>query len=417
MKINVLGLGYIGLPTALLLAESGHEVIGVDIDKEKLKKLNRGVLPFQEPGLEELYENGKNNFKPKSELEKGDVFIIAVPTPLDRDIRVADLNAVQRASEMIYPVLSEGNLVVLESTVPIGTSRNLVLPILKKSGLKENQFDLVHSPERAIPGKTIYEMRKNNRIIGGFTPEATEKAKVLYSSFVEGKIFETDIKMAEMVKLMENTFRDINIALANEFSMIGEEIGIDVWEAIELANHHPRVDILNPGPGVGGHCISIDPLFLTENSTNSKMIKMARDINDSMPNFVLSLVRKKTVGIEHPVITVFGVAYKRNVDDTRETPAKKIIKLAMNEGYKVKCYDPHVNIFDYELFDLKESVRESDCIVIITDHDEFKGIDPKVLEMNNKKVIDCRKIIDKDRWEKAGFDVKIMGSGNSKYLR
>ncbi len=409
MKINVLGLGYIGLPTALLLAKAGHEIVGVDIDEEKLKILKKGELPFKEPGLEELYHEAKNNFTLRTSPEKSDVFIIAVPTPLDRTIDVADLSSVKQAADMIYPVLRKDDLVVLESTVPPGTSKNLVLPILKKSGLDETEFHLVHSPERAIPGNTLNEMRYNDRIIGGLDKKATNKAKEVYSTFSEGEIFETDVKTAEMVKLMENTFRDVNIALANEFSRISEDSGIDVWEAIDLANNHPRVDILHPGPGVGGHCISVDPLFLTANSTTSKMINLAREINDSMPNFVLSLVRKKAAGIERPTISIFGVAYKGNVDDTRETPSKKIIKLANNEGYRVKCYDPHVKDFDYELYDLEESVRESDCILIVTDHDEFKEIDPKNLEMRNKNIIDSRNMIDKDLWIEAGFDVKIMG--------
>ncbi|MFW6040715.1 MAG: nucleotide sugar dehydrogenase [Thermoplasmatota archaeon] len=410
MKINVLGLGYIGLPTALLLAKSGNDVVGVDIDEEKLKILKKGNLPFEEPGLEELYQEGKNNFKPKSEPERSDAFIIAVPTPLDRDINVADLKSVKDAGNMIYPVLSKGDLVILESTVPPGTSKNLVLPILKKSGLKESEFFLAHSPERAIPGNTLNEMINNDRIIGGLTDESTNKAIEVYSGFTKGRIFKTDIKTAEMVKLMENTFRDVNIALANEFSRIAEDVGIDIWEAIGLANNHPRVDILRPGPGVGGHCISVDPLFLTANSTTSKMINLAREINDSMPNFILSFVRKKLADLEQPTLSIFGVAYKGNVDDTRETPAKKIIKLAKNEGYHVKCYDPYVKDFDQKLFDLEESVKDSDCIVIVADHDEFKDIDPKKLKMNNKNIIDTRNIIDREKWENAGFDVKIMGS-------
>ena len=409
MKINVLGLGYIGLPTALLLADSGHEVIGVDIDEKKLEKLKDGELPFKEPGLDELFDKARDNFTPKNEVEKGDVFIIAVPTPLDRTINVADLRSVKKAVDMISPVLQEENLVILESTVPPGTSKNLVLPILKSDGLNENQFYLAHSPERAIPGKTLKEMINNDRIIGGLSEKATKKAKKLYTDFSKGDIFETDIKTAEMVKLMENTFRDVNIALANEFSRIAEDIGIDVWEGIELANNHPRVDILNPGPGVGGHCISVDPLFLTANSTTSKMINLAREINDSMPNFVMSLVKEKTGEIEQPTISIFGVAYKGNVDDTRETPAKKIIRLATNQGYEVKCYDPHVKKFDHELFELEEAVEDSDCIIIVADHKEFKEIDPNELDMKNKNVIDSRNMIEREKWEKAGFDVKVMG--------
>jgi len=416
MKINVLGLGYIGLPTALLIARAGHEVIGVDIDEEKLEKLKDGELPFKEPGLDDLFDKARNKFTPKYEVEESDVFIIAVPTPLDRTINVADLKAVKHAGDMIHPFLEEGNLVVLESTVPPGTTEKLLLPMLKKSGLKETDFYLVHSPERAIPGNTLKEMVYNDRLIGGFDFQGLDKAEGLYSSFTEGRIFKTDVKTAEMVKLMENTFRDVNIALANEFSRISEEIGIDVWEAINLANNHPRVDILRPGPGVGGHCISVDPLFLTANSTNSKMITLAREINDSMPNFVLSLLRRKTRGIEQPTISIFGVAYKGNVDDTRETPAKKIIKLATNEGFRVKCHDPYVEYFDHRLFDLKGSVKDSDCILIVTDHEEFKDIDPSKLKMRNKNIIDSRNMIDRERWEQAGFDVKIVGSQSTGFF-
>ncbi len=262
MKICVLGLGYIGLPTSLLLAEAGHEITGVDIDEEKVELLKNGELPFEEPGMEELFQNAKDNFKAETSVEASDVFIIAVPTPLDSSLNIPDLNAVKSATEMIGPHLSDGDLVILESTVPPATSENLILPILERYN-GETDFYLAHSPERAIPGNTLEEMRNNSRIIGGLDEKSAEIAENIYNSFVNGEIHLTDIKTAEMVKLMENTFRDVNIALANEFAQIGEEMGIDAWEAIDLANEHPRVDILNPGPGVGGHSISIDPRFLS----------------------------------------------------------------------------------------------------------------------------------------------------------
>jgi len=266
MKICVLGLGYIGLPTSLLLANAENTVIGVDINDKIVDYLNKGELPFKEPGLYELFQKAKNNFTASSSLESSDVYIIAVPTPLEKGMKLADLNAVRNASESIAKFIKEGQLVILESTVPPGTSENLVIPILRKNMKK--RFYYAHCPERAIPGKTLHEMVFNDRIIGGLDEESAKKTKQLYSAFIKGNIYITDIKTAEFVKLMENTFRDINIALANEFSLIAEELGIDVWKAIEIANRHPRVDILKPGPGVGGHCIAVDPLFLVEKAVN-----------------------------------------------------------------------------------------------------------------------------------------------------
>ncbi|MEA2066845.1 MAG: nucleotide sugar dehydrogenase [Thermotogota bacterium] len=411
MKICVLGLGYIGLPTALLLANAGNEVVGVDINDKIVEKLNHDKIPFEELGLIELFENAGERFQPQGKVESADVFLIAVPTPLDPSIHTAELRPVKSAAESIIAHLSKNNLVILESTVPPGTSEKLLLPTLEKSGIKAGEFYLAHSPERAIPGNTIYEMIHNHRVIGGYDKKSAEMTKSVYESFVEGKMHLTNLDTAEFVKLMENTFRDINIALANEFAQIGEENNINVWDAIDLANKHPRVDILKPGPGVGGHCIAIDPWFLASTARNSKMINLAREINNSMPNFVLRMVREMTEHIKSPVITAFGVAYKGNVDDTRETPALKFIKLAENRGYKVKCYDPHVKHFEYELFDLDEAVKDSDCIVIIADHRTFKHIDPKKLKMRNKNVVDTRNIINHDKWKDAGFNVKLLGCG------
>ncbi|MGV9206318.1 MAG: nucleotide sugar dehydrogenase [Promethearchaeia archaeon] len=410
MKICVMGLGYIGLPTSLLLAEAGHEVIGVDIDEEKVKELKSDELPFEEPGIKELFENAKDNFEPKNSIEPFDVYLIAVPTPLDSSLKIPDLKAIKSAAEMIGPHLKDDDLVILESTVPPGTSENLILPILRKYK-KQSNFYLAHSPERAIPGNTIEEMRHNNRIIGGLNHKSSKLAKSIYTSFVDGKIHLTDLKTSEMVKLMENTFRDVNIALANEFAQMGEEMDIDVWEAIELANEHPRVDILNPGPGVGGHCISIDPWFLLSNSTTSNMISLAREINDSMPNFVVNKVRHMIDDIQEPTVTIFGVAYKGDVNDTRETPALKIIKLIENEGINVKCYDPQVREFEYDLYSLEEAVDGSDCILVVTDHKEFINIDPKYLEnfIRNKNILDTRNILNDKKWKKASFKVKTLG--------
>ena len=414
MKISVLGLGYIGLPTACLFANANHKVVGIDINPETIGKLNHGVLPFEEEGLEELFEKALPNMGFKTEVEEADVFIIAVPTPLDKEMKMAELKSVRSAAEMIQPHLRKNNLVILESTVPPGTSEKLLVPILEKSGLKVGKdFYLAHCPERAIPGNTIYEMVHNDRITGGIDEKSTTLAKSLYSCFVEGNFYLTNIRTAEFVKLMENTFRDINIALANEFAQIAEESGVNVWEAIELANKHPRVNVLKPGPGVGGHCIAIDPWFLTESSTGCRIVSLAREINDGMPNHVLRIVKGMVKDVESPTITVFGVAYKGGVDDTRETPALKFIKLAENEGYKVKVYDPHVKEFEYEILGLEEAVRGSDCIVLITDHPEFKEFDPKEISelMRNKNVVDTRNILDAEQWKGAGFSVKVLGDG------
>ena len=349
-----------------------------------------------------------------TEVEDADAFIIAVPTPLDKEMKMAELGYVKSAGEMIYPHLRKGNIVILESTVPPGTSEKLLVPILKKSGLEVSaDFYLAHCPERAIPGNTIYEMIHNDRIVGGVDEESTALAKSLYSRFVQGNFYLTNSTTAEFVKLMENTFRDINIALANEFAQIAEECGVNSWDAIELANKHPRVNILKPGPGVGGHCIAIDPWFLTENSTRCRVVSLAREINDSMPNHVLRIAKEMLNGVDNPTITVFGVAYKGDVDDARETPALRFIRLAENEGYEVKVYDPYVKKFKYEILGFEDAVKDSDCIVLITDHTQFKETNPEEIayRMRNKNVVDTRNALDVGRWKETGFNVKVLGDG------
>jgi UDP-N-acetyl-D-mannosaminuronic acid dehydrogenase len=406
MKICVIGLGYIGLPTACLFANANQEVIGIDVNQETTEKLNQGKLPFEEKGLEKLFEKALLNMRFKREVEEADVFLIAVPTPLDKEAKRADLRYVREATRSISNYIKEESIVILESTVPPGTCERLILPMLR------NKAHLVHCPERAIPGNTIHEMIYNDRIIGSNENEIGELAKEIYSSFVKGNIYLTNLRTAEMVKVMENTFRDINIALANEFAQIAEESGVNIWEAIELANKHPRVNILKPGPGVGGHCIAIDPWFLVENSIRSRIVNLAREINESMPRHILRLVKELGIGT-HGTITVLGVAYKGDVDDTRETPALKFIKLAENEGYTVKVHDPYVKNFEYDVLNLEAAVKDSDCLVIITDHSQFKEIDPGEISklMRGKNVVDSRNILDLDRWKKAGFKVKVLGDG------
>ena len=413
-KICVLGMGYIGLPTALLFANNGNDVVGVDINESVVATLNEGRMPFEEDGFQELLDSAikKDSFRAQTDAEKADVFLVAVPTPLDKETKLSDLKYVVSACEMIAPHLKKGNLVVIESTIPPRTCEKTVKSTLEKSGLKaSDDFYIAHCPERAIPGNTLHEMVYNDRIIGGIDARSTELAESLYSSFVKGQLHLTNSTTAEMVKLMENTFRDINIALANELAQIADEYGVNVWDAIKVANKHPRVNILNPGPGVGGHCIAIDPWFLTEDTNKGRLISLSRQINDSMPQYVLKMVRELLVGVENPTITIFGVAYKGDIGDTRATPARKFIKLAEKEGYEIRVHDPFVKEFEYPILGLSESVNGSDCIVLLTDHSEFKETKAKDLceKMSNLNIIDCRNIIDHDMWLKSGFNVKVLG--------
>lgn len=413
MKICVLGLGYIGLPTALLFAAHGAEVVGVDVKQSVVDCLNHGSLPFKEPGIEDLYIQAKERFVAETKPEAADVFLVAVPTPLDPATKVSDLSYVKRAADMIAPHLSGGNLVILESTVPPGTSERVVIPRLEKSGIAIGDFLYAHCPERAIPGRTLKEMVCNSRIIGGYDRDSTDRAISIYQTFVRGQIYQTDTRTAEFVKLMENTCRDVNIALANEFAQLAEECAVNVWEAITLANKHPRVSILSPGPGVGGHCIAIDPWFLTENSTRCRMVSTAREVNDSMPNYVLHVARNLLSGIRNPTVSIFGVAYKGNIGDTRESPAFKFIQLAENEGYAVRCHDPYVSEFPYPLMDMADATTGSDCIIVLTDHDCFRTIAPAGLRTRTKLVIDARNILDHENWAGHGFAVHVLGDGSS----
>ncbi|MGC9780267.1 MAG: nucleotide sugar dehydrogenase [Candidatus Heimdallarchaeota archaeon] len=420
-KICVLGLGYIGLPTALLFANSDTKVVGVDIKEKVIESLKKGKTHFEEKGLQEQLDNAikAKNFIVSSDVEESDVFIVCVPTPLDKETHYANLDLVANACNMIAPYLRKGNIVIIESTISPGSSEGLFKKTLEKSGLKSGKdFHFAYCPERAIPGNTLFEMTNNVRIIGALTHKGAKLAKKLYLKIVSGdKIFLTDIKTAEVVKLLENTYRDLNIALANEFATLSEELKINVWEAIKLANYHPRVDILKPGPGVGGHCLAIDPWFLIESSFNAQIVQMARKINNNMPSYVI-LLTKQLIGDykEFPTITVFGVAYKGNIGDTRETPAKKFIKLAKNIGWKIKLYDPLCKDFDYgELLNLEEAVRDSDSIVVLTDHDVFKDLDPQEIGnlVRKKNILDARNILDHKKWEDAGFKIKILGNNKT----
>ncbi|MGE5576638.1 MAG: nucleotide sugar dehydrogenase [Syntrophothermus sp.] len=424
-RVCVVGLGYIGLPTACMAAVHGYRVIGVDIDQGIVDAVNEGMAGFLEPGLSGLVASSvrEGRLVAQSIPEPADIFVVAVPTPLAAG-KKADLSYVEAAAGSLVPYLRKGNLVILESTVPPGTTDGLFRLILEKSGLSAGRdFFIAHCPERVLPGDILHELRHNDRVIGGVTPQAANLAKELYASFVEGELYLTDARTAEMVKLMENTYRDVNVALANEFARVAEEIGINIWEAVDLANRHPRVNIHKPGPGVGGHCLAIDPWFITEAApAATELIAAARRINDGMPAIVAEKVLGELwdAGVRKPRIALWGVAYKGNVDDVRESPAWAVIKYLQEGGASVSLYDPYVHLPDADphlagtsgLTGLRKSVRGTDCILIITDHHQFKEITPERvgLLMRNRILVDTRNCVDHEVWRKAGFVVKVLGN-------
>jgi len=418
-KISVIGLGYIGLPTASMFATHGYKVIGVDVNTNVVETINKGASHIKEPGLNTLVKAAvlSKNFVATKKQEKADVFIICVPTPLDSISKKADLEYVKNAVESIVPYLERGNLVILESTVPPGTTKNILVPILELSNLRIGKdLYVAHCPERVLPGKVLRELVENDRIIGGVNTESAERAKKLYQCFVAGEIYLTDATTAEMIKLMENTYRDVNIALSNEFSKISEGLNINVWAAISLANKHPRVNIHQPGPGVGGHCIPIDPWFIIEKAPeNAQLIMLARKINEEMIRHVIQITEGLVDSIKGKTVTIFGVAYKGNVDDIRETPAEGLYELLLNMGGDIRLYDPHVQEFKYKLRNREESVENSNCIIVLTDHDEFKNIDIKRIKgignlMESKNVVDTRNCLEHNIWESAGFRVRVLGN-------
>ena len=418
-KICVIGLGYIGLPTASMFATHGYKVIGIDISTNIVETINKGASHIEEPGLNTLVKAAvlSKNLIARKKQEKADVFIICVPTPLDSNSKKANLEYVKSAVESIVPYLERGNLVILESTVTPGTTKNILVPILEQSDLKVGKdVFLAHCPERVLPGKVLKELVENDRIIGGFNAESAEQAKKLYQCFVAGEIYLTDATTAEMIKLMENTYRDVNIALSNEFSKIGEKLNINVWDAIRLANRHPRVNIHQPGPGVGGHCIPIDPWFIIEKAPeNAQLIILSRKINEEMIQHVITITEGLIESIKGKTITIFGVAYKGNVDDIRETPAERLYELLLTMGGDIRLYDQHVQKFKYELQNLEKSVENSSCIIVMTDHDEFKNMDEKEIInignlMKSKNVVDTRNCLEHDLWNSTGFRVRILGN-------
>ncbi|MDA2029061.1 UDP-N-acetyl-D-mannosamine dehydrogenase [Bacillus albus] len=409
-KICVMGLGYIGLPTASLLATKGFQVHGVDVNENAVEMINSGKVHIYEPDLDILVKAAVQSGKLKASLkpEEADIFILAVPTPF-RDEHKPDLTYVESAARAIAPVIKNGDIVILESTSPIGTTEKVAEWILEErsdltisEGMhsEKGRIYVSHCPERVLPGHILKELVENDRIIGGLDKESTKHTVEFYKQFVKGKILDTNARTAEMAKLTENSFRDVNIAFANELSLICDKLNINVWELIRLANRHPRVNILQPGPGVGGHCIAVDPWFIVDAAPEeAKLIHTARNVNDYKPMYVVEKVKEKADRFKNPVIACLGLAFKANIDDLRESPALEIVKhLAASSVGEVIAVEPHVNELPVSLqekgislLSTEEAVAKSDIILVLVDHEVFSSIDFD--QLKEKVVIDTKGFI------------------------
>jgi UDP-N-acetyl-D-mannosaminuronic acid dehydrogenase len=418
-SICVLGLGYIGLPTASTFATAGVKVIGVDVNPEIVKKLQNGQLHIHEPGLRTLVQAAlrSQNLIISQQASEADAFIIAVPTPFYGD-KKADLSYVTAAAAAIVPHLKRGNLVVLESTSPPRTTIDILVPILERSGLQAgSDFYVAYSPERVLPGQILRELIENARVIGGIDEISAEAGKDLYSIFVKGEIITTTATTAEMVKLMENTYRDINIAIANEFSRLADRFGVDVWEAIKIANLHPRVNILNPGPGVGGHCISVDPWFFVEAAPDiTPLIHTARLVNDSQPDFVIRNLHQILGDLKNKKIAALGLAYKPDVDDLRESPAIEVVKKLAFSGAIVSAYEPYKTSFLLDNIriesNLEDTIKDADLLLLLVAHRQLKELEPALIALQTgaRTLLDTVGGWDSARWNSAGFECHRLGA-------
>ena len=396
--VNVIGLGYIGLPTALMMESHGIEVVGTDYNKELIATLNRGEVTFEEKGLKELFaEAVKAGIKFSDEYQVTDTYIVSVPTPYDKFSKVIDPCYVVSAVKSVMDVCPKGAIVVIESTVSPGTIDKFVRPIIEEKGFVIGKdIHLVHCPERIIPGNMVYELLHNNRTIGADDKEIAEKVAKYYSSFCQGQISLTDIKTAEMTKVVENTFRAVNIAFANELTKICDKAGMDVYEVIKICNMHPRVNILQPGPGVGGHCISVDPWFLVGDYPQlTKVIGESMKVNDSMPEYVLAKVAKimKEKGMtDYKRVGLYGLTYKENVDDFRESPTLQILEHQESHlAEPLKVFDPWIkkDIVENQYHDFNKFLEEVDLVVIMVKHDHIKENWDKI---KGKVILDCHNI-------------------------
>ncbi len=408
-RVCVVGLGYIGLPTAAIIASRGVRVFGVDINKEAVATINAGGIHIVEPDLDIAVRTTVSSglLTATTVPEAADVFVIAVPTPLLAD-NTPDISNIEAAATAIAPVLKRGDLVLLESTSPVGTTERLVSwlaaqrPDLDFPTNSESDADVsvAYCPERVLPGRVMQELISNDRIIGGVCAPCAERACEFYRLFVSGRLHQTDSRTAEMVKLTENSFRDVNIAFANELSLICDELDVNAWELIELANFHPRVNILNPGPGVGGHCIAVDPWFLVHSAPQqARLIRTARDVNDSKPAWVVEQVRRAAQALDSPVIACLGLAFKANIDDLRESPAVKIVEALASDGLgRLLIIEPNITTLPptlegrdgIVLVPLDAALERADILLVLVDHREFHNL--KSIDTTGYRVIDTRGI-------------------------
>ena len=413
-RVCVVGLGYVGVPTAAVLAGHGMEVIGVDIDRERVETINSGASPFDEPGLDSLVAEvvASGALSARGEPAPADAFIIAVPTPIRED-RSPDLSYVRSAIDNLAPALGKGNLVVVESTCPVGTTERVCEWLASSrpdltfphSAGEASDIRVAYCAERILPGNALKELVANERVIGGVSSACAEAAKSLYEVFVEGACHVTTVRTAELAKLAENAFRDVNVAFANEISLVCRALGIDPWKLIALANRHPRVEILNPGPGVGGHCIPVDPWFIADAAPHlTPLIQAARQVNDGMPKVVADRVIAECEGLDAPVVTCLGLAYKADAADLRESPAIEVVRdLQERINGRILVVEPFVSELPDEVADdrstelvgLDEGLKAANVVVLLTDHSVFAGISLESLA--SKSVVDSRGI-----WDRSG---------------
>lgn len=405
-SVCVIGLGYIGLPTAAILAATGSRVVGVDIDPIHVAEINRGRVPFVEPDLESVVAGvvAQGRLVAQLQVPESDIFIVAVPTPFT-DERDVDASFVESAARSIAPRLRGGELVVLESTSPPGLTEGMAATILRaRPDLRAepgfpNSVYFAHCPERVLPGRIMIEIVENDRIIGGLNSESAEMAREIYATFCKGELLVTDARTAELAKLVENSYRDVNIAFANELSVVADRVGVDVWELIALANHHPRVNILQPGPGVGGHCIAVDPWFIVAAAPEeARLIRLAREVNDAKPDFVLDKVMLKAAQFRDPVIAVLGIAFKADIDDLRESPSREIVRrLASSMAHaRLEVVEPHIETLPPDLAELgnvqlsalDDALRSADIVLVLVDHSAFRSLERTALL--GKEIIDSK---------------------------
>ena len=383
LKVVMMGLGYIGLPTAALIAGKGIQVHGVDINPNTVDTINQGKIHIVEPDLEGLVHHDvqKGNLKADVKPAEADVFLIAVPTPFKGNNHEPDISYVESAARMIIPYLREGNLVILESTSPVGTTEKIGKWIHEARPELDGKIFLAYCPERVLPGRILYELENNERAIGGIDEVSTEKAVAFYSRFVKGQLHKTNARTAEMCKLVENSYRDVNIAFANELSMIAEKAGINVWELIHLANKHPRVNILQPGPGVGGHCIAVDPWFIVHDfQEEAKMIRSAREVNNYKAEWVIEKIKNaakdfQILNSRKAIVACFGLTYKPDIDDMRESPALEIVEQLANDEMEVVAVEPNIHTFKkLKLVSISDALQTADIAVLLVNHKAFQNI-------------------------------------------